>query len=264
MNQHDHCLCVRKGSLTGSTFGVSQPKPNREVPLPDKSRLDSHVSSKRKPETDLHCIVPTMRKTLLFLYCTTCLIAPLRSQDGEAVVKKESVSIHTVERGSMSLFASASGSLTSLLGTAVLTFESTQGRCESGRSARLVVGEAPKAYAGRVVKRLEHRSGIEQCEVEFVDALPEGAAVGSRIGALIEVGAMKNVVFFGRPAGSVANSTATVFVLEEKTSFARRVVVRYGVRSGPLIQVLDGLAPGDKVIVTDMSKWAKAPRIRIE
>jgi hypothetical protein len=34
--------------------------------------------------------------------------------------------------------------------------------------------------------------------------------------------------------------------------------------SGPLIQVLHGLKPGDKVIVTDMSKWADIARVRIE
>lgn len=206
-----------------------------------------------------------MRKTTSLFFCITCLIAPLRSQDVEAVVKKESVSIHTVERGSMSLFVSASGSLTSLQPrTAVLTFERGDGRCERGRRARLVVGEAPRAFAGKVVRRLEGVSGIDKCEVEFADALPEGAGIGIRVGGLIEVGEMKNVVFFGRPAGSSPNSSATIFVLEEKTSSARRVTVRYGVMSGPLIQVLEGLSPGDKVIVTDMSKWASAPRVRIE
>jgi hypothetical protein len=180
-------------------------------------------------------------------------------------VKRETVSIHTVERGSMSIFASASGSLTSPQPRrAVLTFENNEGRCESGHTARLVVAENPRAFAGKVVRRPDGISDVEKCEVEFADALPEGAVVGSKVGALIEIDEMKNVVFFGRPAGSLPNSTATIFVLEEKTSSARRVTVRYGVRSGPLIQVLDGLAPGDKVIVTDMSKWAGAARVRLE
>ena len=48
---------------------------------------------------------------------------------------------------------------------------------------------------------------------------------------------MKDVVFFGRPAGSRPNSTATIFVLEGN-SHARRVTVQYGAMSGSLIQVL--------------------------
>ncbi len=91
-----------------------------------------------------------------------------------------------------------------------------------------MVGEAPKAYAGKVVRRLGRVSAIDQCEVEFADALPEGTGLGSRVGALIEVGELKNVVFFGRPASSLPSSTATIFVLEEKTSSARRVRVQYG------------------------------------
>lgn len=210
-------------------------------------------------------MVAAMNKTITLFACISCFIPSLRSQDREPVVKRETVSIHTVEHGSMSIFASASGSLTSLQPRrAVLTFENNQGRCESGRAARLVVAENPRAFAGKVVRRQEGVSEVEKCEVEFVDAPPEGAVVGSKVGALIEVDKMKNVVFFGRPAGSLPNSTGTIFVLEEETSSARRVTVRYGVRSGPLIQVLDGLAPGDKVIVTDMSKWADAPRIRLE
>ena len=54
-----------------------------------------------------------------------------------------------------------------------------------------------------------------------------------------------------------------IFVFDGN-SRARRATVRYGAMSGPLIQVLDGLALGDKVIVIDMSKWADLPAVRRE
>ena len=91
----------------------------------------------------------------------------------------------------------------------------------------------------------------------------EGAVIGGRTRGLIVTDEMNDAVFFGRPAGSRPNSTATIFVLEGE-SRARRATVRYGVMSGSLIQVLDGLTPGDKVIVTDMSKWADFPSVRLE
>jgi HlyD family secretion protein len=94
--------------------------------------------------------------------------------------------------------------------------------------------------------------------------VPVGTTIGQRVGALIEVEELTNVVFFARPADSSADSVASVFVLEPGSSFARRKSVRCGKISGPLIQILEGLAPGDRVIVTDMSKWAKYERVRVQ
>src|SRR3954471_16853645 len=114
----------------------------------------------------------------------------------------------------------------------------------------------PRSLVGKVVRR----TGDGNCEVEFADALPQGAVTGGKVRGLIVTDEMKDVVFLGRPADSRPNTTAIIFVLED-TSHARRVTVQYGAMSGPMIQVLHGLAPGDKVIVTDMSKWADSPRV---
>ena len=201
-----------------------------------------------------------MNRYLLVFAGLMYFVTGLRAQDRDAVVKRDEVSIHTVERGSMSIFASASGTLTSLhLRRAILSFDNDQGRCEAGRGARLVVGENPRTLPGRVVRRTDAGT----CEVEFFDALPQNATTGGKVGGLIVTDELKDAVFFGRPAGSRPNSTATIFVLEG-ASHARRVTVQYGAMSGPLIQVLHGLTPGAKVIVTDMSKWGDIPRIRLE
>ena len=59
------------------------------------------------------------------------------------------------------------------------------------------------------------------CEIELSDAIPPGAAIGNKVGALIEVAELTDVLFLGRPADSSTNGTAKVFVLEPGTSFAR-------------------------------------------
>jgi hypothetical protein len=201
-----------------------------------------------------------MEKKLSFLASILCSIASLKAQSNEAVVKTETVSIHTVERGSMSIFSSASGSLTSLRPPrVVLSFDKNGGKCDSGRDARLVIGDNPRPIAGKVVASTD----AGNCEVEFAGALPDGTVIGSKVGGLIVTDELKDVVFFGRPADSRPNSTAIIFVIEG-ASRARRTTVRYGAMSGPLIQVLEGLVPGDKVIVTDMSKFADRPTVRLE
>jgi len=200
-----------------------------------------------------------MTRTRLFLASSAAALSAV-AQVGEDVVKKDRVSVHTVERGTMPIFASVSGRLTSLQpARAVLHFEGNEGNCEQGRNARLVLGDSPRPLTGKVTKPAETGA----CEVELLDKLPEAAVVGTRVEGLIESRQLKDVVFFGRPAGSKENSTATIFVVDGPSS-ARRVTVRYGAMSGPLIQVLDGLAPGEKVIVTDMSKWAHLARVRLE
>src|SRR5215469_4265610 len=47
-----------------------------------------------------------MKKKLLLLVSILCSVASLRAQSKDAVVKKDSVSVHTVERGSMAIFSS--------------------------------------------------------------------------------------------------------------------------------------------------------------
>lgn len=208
----------------------------------------------------MHCILAAMNKNLLILTCILFSIPILRAQGRDAAVKKDEVAIHTVERGSMPIFVSASGTLTSLQPPrAVLNFDNNQGKCEAGHGARLVIGENPRSIAGKVVGRTD----AGNCEVELADTLPKSAVNGVKVGGLIAADEMKDVVFFSRPGGSRPNSTARIFVLED-ASHARRVTVRYGAMSGPLIQVLHGLEPGDKVIVTDMSEWADIARVRME
>ena len=203
------------------------------------------------------CTTFRMKRNLLLLSWAAASYAS--AQVAADAVKKDGISVHTVERGSMSIFAPASGTLTSAQpARAILHFDGDERNCEEGRSARLVVGDNSRPLAGRVARRMD----TGDCEVEFVEKLPEAAVAGIKIGGLIVSREMRDVVFFGRPADSKANSTSTIFVLDGSSS-ARRVTVRYGAMSGPLIQVLDGLAPGDKVIVTDMSKYSHLARVKL-
>jgi multidrug efflux pump subunit AcrA (membrane-fusion protein) len=72
------------------------------------------------------------------------------------------------------------------------------------------------------------------------------------------------VLFFGRPADVRPQSTSSAFVLEPDGQHARRVVVEYGRQSGSFIEIVTGLSEGDRVIVTDMSRWAGHDRVRLK
>src|SRR4051812_30017648 len=102
-----------------------------------------------------------MNKNLLIVTCILFSIPEVRAQSRDGVMKKDEVSIHTVERGSMPIVVSASGTLSSLQPRrAVLKFDN-EGKCEAGHGARLVVGENPRSLSGKVVGRTD----TGNCEV---------------------------------------------------------------------------------------------------
>lgn len=208
--------------------------------------------------------LPRMNTTAHLVFASLICLLPLSAQD-EPVVSKNALSVHTVERGNMPLRERATGSIANLQPprAVVRLAGDNAARCEPGQSATIQI-DPPRVIAGRVVKSSQENSETGGCEIALSEPLPSGTAIGKRVGALIQTGEMQNVVFFGRPADSSPNSEASVFVLEPGAQFARRATVRYGKISGALIQVLEGLSPGDRVIVTDMSKWARYPRVRIQ
>ena len=99
--------------------------------------------------------------------------------------------------------------------------------------------------------------------VRLRDSFPAGVTVGTKAGSLIEVGELKDVVYFERPANARPHTAMPLFVVDPEGSVARRTSVRFGVQSGALIQILSGLSPGDLVIVTDTAKWNSHQLLRL-
>jgi len=94
--------------------------------------------------------------------------------------------------------------------------------------------------------------------------LPEGAGADLPIDATIDIEKLDNILYIGRPVHAAANSTVSLFKLVKDGSEAERVSVKLGRSSVNSIEVLDGLKEGDKVILSDMSNYDSADRIRIK
>ena len=61
-----------------------------------------------------------------------------------------------------------------------------------------------------------------------------------------------------------SQSTVGMFRLEADGANAARVQVKVGRSSVNTIEILQGLKPGDQVILSDMSRWDNFDRIRLE
>jgi HlyD family secretion protein len=107
-------------------------------------------------------------------------------------------------------------------------------------------------------------NGTVTVDTELVGTLPEGLRTDLSVDGTIDLERMKDVVYVGRPAFGNENSTITLFRLDPDGKGAVRVPVKVGRASVNAIQVIEGLHEGDIVILSDMSRYDTADRIRLD
>ena len=107
------------------------------------------------------------------------------------------------------------------------------------------------------------QNGTVTVDVALDEALPKGARPDLTVDGTIELERLADVLYVGRPAQGQPESTVGLFRLRPGGSDAVRTKVKLGRASVSTVEVLDGLAVGDKVILSDTSAWDAAERIRL-
>ena len=108
------------------------------------------------------------------------------------------------------------------------------------------------------------QGGTVTVDVALDGPLPKGARPDLSVDGTIELEHLSDVVYVGRPAFGSEQGTITLFRLQPDGDEAIRVKVRLGKSSVNAVQVLEGLKPGDKVILSDMSAWDAFDRVRLK
>lgn len=108
------------------------------------------------------------------------------------------------------------------------------------------------------------QAGTVTVEVGLDGPLPQGARSDLSVDGTIEIDRLKNVLYVGRPAYGQAESTVGLFKVEKGAGYADRVNVKLGRASVNTIEVVNGLAVGDSVIISDMSTWDNTSRVRLK
>jgi len=118
---------------------------------------------------------------------------------------------------------------------------------------------------GRIV-RIDPASinGTVTVDVILDGAPPDGSRPDLSVDGVIELERLNNVLHVGRPTIAQQNSPGTVFKLVEGGSHAERVQVRFGRTSVSRVEIVEGLSPGDVIIMSDMSQWDNVDRVRIK
>jgi RND family efflux transporter MFP subunit len=106
-------------------------------------------------------------------------------------------------------------------------------------------------------------NGSVDVDVVLPGNLPGGARPNLSVSGVIDIATLKQAVYVARPVYSQPNSTQTLYRLVDGGHAAVPIQVHFGRASDQAIQILSGLKPGSKVIVSDTSDFASGKRVRI-
>ena len=107
-------------------------------------------------------------------------------------------------------------------------------------------------------------NGTVTVDVTLDGPLPKGARPDLTVDGTIELERLEDVIYVGRPVFGQEDSVVSLFRLDVEGHEARRVTVGLGRASVNTIEVREGLEPGDRVVLSDMSAWDAFDRVRLE
>lgn len=108
------------------------------------------------------------------------------------------------------------------------------------------------------------QQGTVGVDISLEDPLHPGDRPDLSVDGTIELQRLNDVVYMSRPAFGQEDASITIFKLTPDGSEAVRTPVKLGKAAVTTIVVLEGLKPGDQVILSDMSQYDSYDRVRIK
>jgi HlyD family secretion protein len=115
------------------------------------------------------------------------------------------------------------------------------------------------------VSRIDPSSvgGTVGVDVIMDGPLPPGSRPDLSVDGTIQLERLDNITYVGRPAFGQENSTVTIFKVQPNGE-ALATKVKLGRASVNTIEVIEGLNPGDQVILSDMSQFDAFDRVQLK
>jgi len=107
------------------------------------------------------------------------------------------------------------------------------------------------------------QNGTVTVDIRLVGALPRGARPALSVDGTIELERLEDIIYVERPASGQERSNIGLYRLAADGIHAQRTPVQLGRSSVNTIEILGGLQPGDRVILSDMSQWDSHERIQL-
>jgi multidrug efflux pump subunit AcrA (membrane-fusion protein) len=187
-----------------------------------------------------------------------------RLKPASPIVDKATIWVDTVKRGPMQIQVRAVGTLLPQTKGAKAAYKSTKAQLKIPEAQAKDVQIGPSAS-------IERRDGIAPGHVARVDPaavegtvtvdvkldgpLPKGARPDLSVDGTIEIDNLKDAIYVGRPVFGQPNSTVGIFRLDKDGKGASLVQVKLGRASVNSIEILGGMQPADKAVLSDMATW---------
>ncbi len=105
--------------------------------------------------------------------------------------------------------------------------------------------------------------GTVDVDVRITGPLPRGARADLTVEGIVNLASLSDVLFVGRSSAARENGTMGIFRLTPDGAMAVRTQVTFGKSSVSEIQVINGLAVGDRIILSDTSQYDDNDRLRL-
>ena len=110
----------------------------------------------------------------------------------------------------------------------------------------------------------EVENGTESVNVALDGPLPEGVRPDMGVEGTIQLERLADVLYVGRPAQGRPNSTVSLFKVVDNGAAAVPVPVELGRVSARSVEILKGARAGDRLILSDMSRWNAYRRVALD
>lgn len=142
---------------------------------------------------------------------------------------------------------------------------SEAGEVTVGLRATIRLNDAGESRIESVVTRVSPsvEKGSVRVDVKLPAHLPAGTRPDLAVLGDIDVTTIPRALYVARPVNARPDSMTTVFKLVDGGDKAVPVQVRFGAASANAIQVLSGLRPGERIIVSDTGRFAGKSLVRI-
>jgi HlyD family secretion protein len=106
-------------------------------------------------------------------------------------------------------------------------------------------------------------NGSVQVDVILTQALPDDARPDLSVDGEIKITEIADTLYVARPLFAQSQSETLLYKLSDDGHFFERVAVRLGQGSANHIEIIEGLLPGDNVIISDPTRFSSYDKLRI-
>jgi beta-lactamase regulating signal transducer with metallopeptidase domain len=182
------------------------------------------------------------------------------------VVNRSTIIVDTVKSGTLLIRVRGLGVLVSgdsgRLKAAIKIVDSQADQIRTGQPASIDTRNG--VIPGTVIKvGSEVSNGVIAVDISLAGDLPQSARAGLEVEGTIETERLDDVLYVQRPGFDYEKGVSSIFKIEEGGATATRVPVKFGKSSISVIEILDGLSVGDKVIVSNMPGYAGVNTVRL-